>query len=423
MSLDDLTQVPKSRRLDRPEEPTFNQQFTERAGPIGAEAAKKELAARMSSANQIKALSDERVEETSKTMADLKGREISALDAAERRREGAASQDYERMKRAYAAEGVGIDSALKPWDAKAETAAHTTSPVDTFGNAATLFAVLASAFTRTPAINAMNGMAAAINSVKAGDHEGYERAHQAWKENTELLLDRFKLQHEAFEDAVELARNNPASGEGALRAMMAKFGMEQDRILLEKGMYPEFLDLQNKRAEAAARLQTSLARIDKMQALKLDTVEGMKQFLSMPPEFQREYIQVHNALNPHGAQTAKGLQAQDAADKIEQLRAGKTVQWGGFDITPEDFKDIQNIKQTQMAFSLTPKQKALTDMSKLAASVPAARSAPSTIPIDSIPENFRAQIQSAEDGSEFEIPQRDGSIRDFVKRGDSLVPK
>ena len=200
--------------------------------------------------------------------ADLlrsKEHEMSDLAAMERRREAAASGDYERLKKAYAAEGVGIDSALKPWDAKAETAAHTTSPVDTFGNAATLFAVLASAFTRTPAINAMNGMAAAINAVKAGDQEGYERAHTAWRDNMELAFKRFNMQHQEFEDAVALAQHNPAAGEGAIRAMLSRYGMERDMVLLEKGMYPEFMEAENKRVEAQAKMQQAYTAIERIR--------------------------------------------------------------------------------------------------------------------------------------------------------------
>src|SRR5438445_12492205 len=58
---------------------------------------------------------------------------------------------------------------VKPWDAKKEMAERTTSPFETFGSMGSIFALVASAFTHTPAVNAMNAMAGAINAVKAND--------------------------------------------------------------------------------------------------------------------------------------------------------------------------------------------------------------------------------------------------------------
>jgi len=64
--------------------------------------------------------------------------------------------------------------------------------------------MVASAFTKAPMENAINGMAGAINSIKEGNEKGYERAYDAFKTNVKLADQRFKTQHELYSDALSL---------------------------------------------------------------------------------------------------------------------------------------------------------------------------------------------------------------------------
>lgn len=130
---------------------------------------------------------------------------------------------------------------VKPWDAKKEAAERTTDPFQSFGSAGAIFALIASAFTHTPAINAMNGMASAINAVKANDRQGYEDAYNAWKENTTLALDRHRAEMEDFNSAMEKAKNDPAVMAQELQVYGAKY---DDKIAMAHAALGDFGTLQ-----------------------------------------------------------------------------------------------------------------------------------------------------------------------------------
>ena len=209
----------------------------------------------------------------------------------------AASDSTKMAKDAYA--GIEpIGDRLKPWDAQKELAQRTTSPLDSFGSFGSVFAAVASAFTHTPAINAMNGMASAINAVKANDKESYDTAYQAWKENMQLALDRHKAQHEDYEDAMSLADHDVNAAQAKLLADSAKYGDAQTRAMLEAGEWEKIGQMQNARDASArgwATIQPELEafheHIDNVFATQqeilptyLKTAQG-QQFLAQHPNF------------------------------------------------------------------------------------------------------------------------------------------
>ena len=170
------------------------------------------------------------------------------------------SHDQARVERAYAAEGIGHDE-LKPWDADKEHKKWETNPIEGFGSMGGLFAMVASAFTKAPMENAINGMAGAINSIKEGNEAAYTRAHESWKENTKLALDRWKTQHELYQDALGLLDHNAAVANAKLHNAAVRFGDSQTLMLAEHGMVKELFELQEARAKAAEQMQTSLDTI------------------------------------------------------------------------------------------------------------------------------------------------------------------
>ncbi len=164
------------------------------------------------------------------------------------------SADQTRVERAYKAEGIGHDE-LKPWDSDKEHKKFEHDPIEGFGSVGGLFAMVASAFTKAPMENAINGMAGAINSIKAGDEASYERAHESWKENTKLALDRWKTQHDLYQDALSLMDHNQAASTAKLHNAAVRFGDSQTLMLAEHGMVKELFELQASRAQAATQMQ------------------------------------------------------------------------------------------------------------------------------------------------------------------------
>ncbi len=165
-----------------------------------------------------------------------------------------ADADQMRIERAYKAEGVGHDE-LKPWDADKEHKRFESDPIQGFGSVGGLFAMVASAFTKAPMENAINGMAGAINSIKAGDEAAYERAHQSWKDNTKLAVDRWKMQHDLYQDALSLMDHDATAANAKLRNSAVRFGDSQTLMLAEHGMVKELFELQAARAKSAEQMQ------------------------------------------------------------------------------------------------------------------------------------------------------------------------
>src|ERR1035437_4837516 len=138
-----------------------------------------------------------------------------------------AAHDQQYRDKAFAAEGVAASEVPKPWDADKEHKKWESNPIEGFGSAGGLFAMVASAFTKAPMENAINGMAGAINSIKEGDEAAYKRAHDSWKDNTKLALDRFKAQHDLYSDALAMMNTDQAAASAKLHNAAVKFGDSQ----------------------------------------------------------------------------------------------------------------------------------------------------------------------------------------------------
>jgi hypothetical protein len=178
---------------------------------------------------------------------------VSEESKAVRGVEGGMARDQARVDKAFKAEGIGPEE-LKPWDADKEHRRFETNPLEGFGSAGGLFAVIASAFTNAPMQNAIQGMAGAMNSIKEGNEEAYTRAFDSYKENQKLALERHKLQHEEYQDALSLMDHNMAAGQAKLRLLATKYGDQQTLTLLEHGMNDEVFKLQESRARSAETL-------------------------------------------------------------------------------------------------------------------------------------------------------------------------
>ena len=157
-------------------------------------------------------------------------------------------------------EGIGPDNAPKPWDADKEHRKFETNPIEGLGSVGGLFAVIASNFTKAPMANAINGMAGAINSLKEGNEDAYKRAYESYKENTKLALERQKIQHEQYQDALELMKTNMAAGAAKFKMLTAKFDDQQAAMVSEmygpKEVY-EIMEARQKAAEQMAQYNDS----------------------------------------------------------------------------------------------------------------------------------------------------------------------
>lgn len=171
-------------------------------------------------------------------LADLQRKKIANDDQVmwdtERRQE----EDRERALSSYRnAQGIGRDM-VKPWNAEEEHKKYETGALESFGSFASVFAIVASAFTHAPLTNALNGSAAAMNAIREGDEKKYDRAYTAWKDNMSLAEKRFNMEQAMYRDAMTLMSTDAALGEIKLKNAMQRFGDRQGLMLIEAG-YPE----------------------------------------------------------------------------------------------------------------------------------------------------------------------------------------
>jgi hypothetical protein len=242
-------------------------------------------------------------------------------------------RDRARIEHQYEAEGVGPGEFQK-WDAGAESKKYQTDPIQAFGSLGSVFGMLASAFTRAPMENALNASAAAMNAVRAGDEEAYNRAHDAWKENTDLTFKRHQLEHERLGDALRLMDTDMAAGAAKARMVAAQFGMNKEMVLLNAGMMPELYEAMEKRADAINKTGQAVQEIQgrgfQFQVFKRDS-EMIDKNIQDPTEKGRALLDAFNnafflhmkpgdpraqALGQFAAETIKGKGRLPTADEL-----------------------------------------------------------------------------------------------------------
>jgi hypothetical protein len=173
-----------------------------------------------------------------------------------------AARDRAYRERAFSLEGVAANELPRPWNAEAEHKKWETNPIEGFGSVGGLFAMIASAFTKAPMENAINGMAGAINSIREGNEAGYQRAFDAYKTNVQLADQRFKMQHELYQDALSLGTTDLAVSQAKFHNAAIRFGDRQMLMLMENGMYPQVYEVLDARAKAHEQMMKMDEDID-----------------------------------------------------------------------------------------------------------------------------------------------------------------
>lgn len=107
---------------------------------------------------------------------------------------------------------------LKPWTEKPPEV----DPARSFGSVASLVGILFSAFTRTPMTSALNASAAAMRAQRTADLDAYQKAHQAWKDNTELAMKNAEWELRGYEVGMRQLEVNHNEGWAAIRTMAAQ---------------------------------------------------------------------------------------------------------------------------------------------------------------------------------------------------------
>src|SRR4029077_2635397 len=132
-----------------------------------------------------------------------------------------------------------------------------TDPMEAFGSVGFIAAQLASAFTRTPMVNALNAGGAAIQAINDKNDKDYDRAFTAWKENTNLAIKRHEMQRHAYDDAIKLMNTDTNAGKLQLEIAALKCGDQRRLALIRGGHFEELQKLD----EADRRAYLQLAQM------------------------------------------------------------------------------------------------------------------------------------------------------------------
>lgn len=254
--------------------------------------------------------------EATDRLADVGREKIATNDKVYADLERTTSNIVPRLEEMVKHAGVEAEK-LKPWDADAEFNKRKTDPVEAFGSIGSVFGIIASAWTHAPMENALNASAAAMQAIKAGDKEGYERAYKASQDNAKLALERHKIQHDAYQDAVSLLSTNMALANAKLQVNAARFGDRQVQALLESGMSKEVQDLLAARQKASLQLAENLPKIEMANA-----------------EISRLYALGYDSKNPTSEQSQKAL-VQFRQEKAELKRTERSFGLGSQNLTTE----------------------------------------------------------------------------------------
>lgn len=254
-------------------------------------------------------------------LADIQRRRMEATRATQERVLGRAERDRLRAEGAFEATGIQPGE-LPAWDAEQQAQRFRTDPIEAFGSVGSVFGMIASAFTRAPMQNALNASAAAMNAIRAGDEQNFQRAWDAWKANNDLTIRRHTLENQHYQNAITMMNTNMSAGRAEMEMLATRFGDERTLFLLNNGLDKEALDLQRSRADAIEHMRKADQNItqDGVRAQMWDQGSRAIAESSLPPVEQAGrrldlWNRIYGARHDTPSQAAFGLLLHEMADQ------------------------------------------------------------------------------------------------------------
>lgn len=252
--------------------------------------------------------------------------------------EAEADEQYANLKRDM------DDPALKPWTEKPPQP----DPIGGLASLGTVFAALASGFTHTPAIAAMNGMAAAITARDEGREHDYDQAFKAYQYNSKLALDRNAMQQKAYDAAWNRVKEDPVLGLAELKSVALVYDDQQMQLLADGNLLEKADEINRSRVEAASKTAEALTKLD--VTTRLGPMKGT-------PERQKYELRVQQLIREgHDITEAVSIaNGEYEADMRGKSVAGQHLQ-DEQTIANQQFKDLygrepsaEDLKSSEMA--------------------------------------------------------------------------
>jgi hypothetical protein len=181
----------------------------------------------------------------------------AGMEAQRKRSDDAYAARQERM---LAQEGATMED-LKPWNAAKELNSRKTDLWEQFGSPGFIVAMLASTFTAMPMNSALNAGAAAMNAINQNDMDSYNKAFDAWKENSNLTIKRLDIEEHEFEQIDHLRTKNMESWRASASALAARFNDQRLQIMLANGYDQQALEARDALAKSKVELADATQRL------------------------------------------------------------------------------------------------------------------------------------------------------------------
>lgn len=206
-----------------------------------------------------------RAREIGAGLAPIEAERGAAIERMERDYTGLLDRDRQQMQRAFEATSAAKDAIPPPWDSDRERSARINDPIANFGSIGSIFAMVASAFTRAPMTSALNASAAAMIAIRNNDEKAYESAYDAWKQNTQLALKRFEMEKVGFDQAQHLLTTDMNAWRQAMLVNAAKFDNRKAQFMLANGMDKELIETMAAGSRAAAQVAETYEKIESFE--------------------------------------------------------------------------------------------------------------------------------------------------------------
>ena len=237
------------------------------------------------------------VEGATADLSAIQKQKIGAEDVMFRQFEQRESQNRERMERLFAEQGATKED-LKPWNAQQELEKRETSLWEQFGSPGFLIAMMGSAFSAMPMNSALSAGGAAITALNQGKMADYQRAFDAWKHNTDLTIQRQKMEHELYDEIDHLRATDLSAWHAKATAIATRFDDQRKLALLQNGMDPEVLQAVDAEGKAAKDLVATRDLIDERNR-KIQYLNNSKDWTSGDPmRMQRAQAEYDAPSNP-----------------------------------------------------------------------------------------------------------------------------
>ncbi len=247
--------------------------------------------------------------------------------AADRQRDDNTKKDRERMDIAWGNETARAgDPALEVWDADKEKANRTRGPMEQFGSVGFIFAMAASAFTRTPMTSALNAGAAAMTAIQQGDEKAYEHAYKAWKDNSDLAIRRFDMEHRLYEDADKLLTTDMNLWKQKTLEIASQFGHEKEIAMLNAGLDPEVLKSREALIKSKVEIQKYQHNFEEFEAQRKMVSEGIKALRQVHKDWtddnkSPEQMVAESEVYARAVRAVKGQVSETPEQRLERMMA------------------------------------------------------------------------------------------------------